>query len=65
MNVVASLVSLGGFLRGSKTILGVLSLGYFFASSSVPHLMPVIDATLQVLGISLLPIGIADKVLRK
>jgi hypothetical protein len=65
MSLLSSIVSLGGFLRGSKTILGALSLGYFVLSTSAPQFVPVVDAALQILGLSLLPIGVADKVLRK
>lgn len=63
--LLAKIVGLGGVLRGSKTILGVLSLGYFFVSQYKPEFKPLADQIVQALGLALLPIGLADKALRK
>lgn len=62
MGFLGALLNLGGFLNGSKTYLGLLSLGYYAVSLFKPEVLPTVDTVLQVVGVTLLPIGIADKV---
>lgn len=61
METLNKILSLGGFLNGSKTLLGVLSFGYFVLP---PAYKAVVDAVLPILGMTLLPIGVAHKVVK-
>ena len=65
IDLVGKIVGLGGFLRGSKTWLGVLTVAVSAVHAFVPQYAEIVNQALQVVGISLLPIGLADKVLRK
>lgn len=62
MGFLGKLINLGGLLNGSKTLLGVVTVGYTAVTIFLPDIVPTVDTVLQVLGLSLLPIGVADKI---
>jgi hypothetical protein len=65
IELTRKLVSLGGFLRGSKSALGVVTLGFTALQIWAPQHVDTAATALQWIGISLLPIGLSDKALRK
>ena len=65
MGLLVKLVGLGGFLRGSKTLIGLITVGYTAIQAFAPGYVTLANEILQIAGVALLPIGLADKALRK
>jgi hypothetical protein len=61
LNALSKLTNLGGFLNGSKTYLGLASVVYYVLTLVKPEWVPFVNQILQLAGVSLLPIGLADK----
>lgn len=59
--MLAKLINLRGFLDGSKTWLGVITLGVVAVEIYLPNTAPFVHELLAYAGISLLPIGLLDK----
>jgi hypothetical protein len=62
MGHLARILNLGGLFNGSKTVLGIISTAYAGLAFFRPDYANVAAEILQILGISLLPVGVADKV---
>lgn len=60
--VLSVLINLGGLLNGSKTVLGIVSVAVAILQHLRPDVAEIVLQVLQWFGVSLLPIGIADKI---
>jgi hypothetical protein len=60
--LLAKLIHLGGFLNGSKTVLGIVSVAVAVLQQYRPDLAEIVIQLLGIFGVSLLPVGIADKI---
>lgn len=60
--MLAKLINLGGFLNGSKTYLSLITLGVLAIDMYFPDASPFVLEVLAYFGVSLLPIGLLDKV---
>lgn len=60
-SLLGTIINLGGLLDGSKTIIGIITVVYVLVSNVAPQYIPLMDEILKILGITLLPLGLADK----
>lgn len=60
--MLAKLINLGGFLNGSKTYLGLITLAVCAVDIFLPAYSEIVHQLLVYAGITLLPIGVADKI---
>lgn len=60
--MLAKLINLGGFLNGSKTYLSLITLGVIAIDMYSPNTTPFVLEVLAYFGVSLLPIGLLDKI---
>lgn len=58
----AKLLNLGGLFNGSKRVLGVVTLAYTAVQLFAPSYITLFGEVLQIAGLTLLPVGIADAV---
>lgn len=64
LSLLDKILSFGGLFKGGKTISGAVLLLYYVISTYKPEYVPLIVQIAQVLGVSLLPIGVAHKVVK-
>jgi len=58
----SKLIHLGGLFNGSKRLLGVVTLGFTAVQLFAPNYSTIVSEVLQIFGLSLLPIGVADAI---
>jgi len=64
LGLLDKLLSFGGIFKGGKTVAGAVMLLYYVISAYKPEYLPLIAQIAQVLGVSLLPVGVAHKVVK-
>lgn len=64
MNFLNKLLSLGGLFPRGKTLVGGQALAVYLLLTYFPQYTSLIMSTLAALGITLTPIGIANKVVK-
>ena len=65
LELISKVTSLGGFLKGSKTVIGLISSLYVLVSHLYPEYAPIVGEAIALTGVSLLPLGATDRVVDK
>lgn len=56
--------SLGGLIKNGKTNTALVSLLLWYVGSFKPEFLPILQEILKMVGLGLLPIGVAHKIVK-
>lgn len=64
LSLLDKIFSLGGLVKNGKTNTALISLLLWYVSSFKPEFLPMLQEILKMVGLGLLPIGVAHKVIK-
>lgn len=63
-NILDKILGFGGLFQNGKTNTALVSLLLWYVSSFKPEFLPMLQEILKMVGLGLLPVGVAHKVIK-